>query len=54
MTRARNCNLLPPERGKVVAFSDRMGVRQRTLIPTWLASLANLPLAGGGKKKRRD
>jgi hypothetical protein len=44
----------PPERGRVVAEGDLVGVRARALTPIRLALLAGLPLSGGGAKKRMD
>jgi hypothetical protein len=38
----------PPERGRVVAEGDRVGVVIANVTPTRLATLADLPLSGGG------
>ncbi len=38
----------------MVAAGDVVGVRSRTLTPTRLVSLADLPLAGGGVRLGKD
>jgi G3E family GTPase len=40
----------PPERGRKVAAGDQVGVAPNELTPTRLVTLADLPLAGGGKE----
>ena len=44
----------PPERGRVVAAGDRVGIAVHAMTPTRLALLADLPLSGGGIGKRKD
>jgi len=48
MTATRHFLIPPLEKGRVVAEGDRVGIDCRT--PTRQASLADLPLSGGGKE----
>jgi len=48
-TAVTNAGLIPPpERGRVVAEGDRVGVIAAVKTPTRRAVRADLPLAGGG------
>jgi len=53
--RATSSGLIPPpERGRVVAEGDRVGVSAFTWTPTRRAARADLPLAGGGIARAED